>query len=1394
MSVSKNVTKDNFRIVGNIEFSGDLMPIESGIHDLGSLDRRFRDIYLADHLDGSSPKIHFGDFDFTSTNIIEARDAAALANTALQPGTVDFTTDIWNLPTTLAGYGITDGYIPGDLQATGSSSLDGSATISTNDRDLVVSGTGEAVFESNVKAEDAYILGTLRLSGDMVHDVPIFPSQNNTISVGTTSNRYKSAYIAETVYVGNETFEQSDIGTIRDVQNGAYATAAQGALADTALQPDDNIVVNNATLSGTLFGPSELIIDPEGFGDITGKVTILGDLQVDGEMTTVNSTSVSVSGKIINLSRGSTNNAQANNSGIRVEGSEASIKYIASTDNWNFNKHVGVNTIGSVDASLTVKQTYTNTTNHDPLHIVDLTDKKRVFVSSDFDLILSDGTQNVTTFKNNGRVGLGTSNPLVSLHVNTTDAVMLPRGSTIQRPLAPTQTQRGFIRFNSETNKFEGFGKNNVWFNFESVMDSDKDTYISAELSDGNDDDTLHFITQGVEHMSLLPTGRLHLTTSTTTETDPTFIIESPNPSVQLVDSTNVGNMNIQWQSSEGDDPGLRFFRTNPTDPDMVIGLEGYVGINLTEPTSPLHVVDANTGLLVDFQNPAGNHGLRVRSGNNEFNDGSELVLDVRSGTTNHPILNAHAGSHVGIGTASPVRTLHVQSGEDNVTARFTSTDTAVQIELEDLTGRSWIEARNDFRFGNNIEELMRINSTGDVGIGTQNPLYPLHIVHTDTDRARNNVVSIERAFTPVGAGVTQAQYEKSVYITASWCDIPANSTENGYRIALDASCYIADTNFKGYLEQNFGIWARAGAYTNSNDLTNQNPTGTINNSYGIYVDCLQSDNVTINNSYGIYQRANYTSDPDESKNFFQSRVGIGNNNPEFKLHVQHPTNNSVTLFESLDSGVNIRFRDNATTNDSYVGAIGNDIVLGNVSGGDHVTVKQSGKVGIGIAEPDTLLHIYANASSVNSTRMLTLENYSSDLAQNSSYISFKFTDDNENEDPQVMIGAVVGQNASADSSTSEGAGAFVVRTNNPSGTGDPAAGIQHSDSTNLRERFRVDYRGYVGIGTSTPDNMLEIDAGSGTNVGMTLRMGSGSGGYNDSFISFQNSQGSELFRTRFDNDSANERYVISSDQGGDTLSVFRSGRVEIQGDSANNATSSSPLLVKHPKNTISMFLGNNEATSGYSTNDYSGTIRFNGRDTGWGDVSYYPTATNDLNSMGHFRFTKNGSTVNSTPSARVGVGSLYSHGDVQVQGRIQAPEVRGKSWISYSHDLETTIKSSDFEVIEVVGWANPNMAGSGRYKDPIHMYVYKGTGWNGSAIRDYVYCVLLTPPARSQFPSGAGSANDIDVCWVDTNGVETDNCPLDSTTHTLRFKQIDAYTPPDPATPHWQIRTTIKE
>ena len=70
-----------------------------------------------------------------------------------------------------------------------------------------------------------------------------------------------------------------------------------------------------------------------------------------------------------------------------------------------------------------------------------------------------------------------------------TGSIRIPSGNTAQRP---NPAVAGMMRYNTQTNVFEGYNGTN-WIALTGVYDLDQDTYITAELTPGNDDDTIRF-------------------------------------------------------------------------------------------------------------------------------------------------------------------------------------------------------------------------------------------------------------------------------------------------------------------------------------------------------------------------------------------------------------------------------------------------------------------------------------------------------------------------------------------------------------------------------------------------------------------------------------------------------------------------------------------------------------------------------------------------------------------------------------------------------------------------------------------------------------------------------------------------------------------------------------
>ena len=108
-----------------------------------------------------------------------------------------------------------------------------------------------------------------------------------------------------------------------------------------------------------------------------------------------------------------------------------------------------------------------------------------------------------------GNIGIGTTNPLVSIDINRTDAIRLPVGNNSQRPTGIN----GYIRYNSELNTFEGFGSG-VWGTIGGVNDVNKDTFIRAESTPNANNDELEFFTQNIRRMIIHSNGNIDISSN----------------------------------------------------------------------------------------------------------------------------------------------------------------------------------------------------------------------------------------------------------------------------------------------------------------------------------------------------------------------------------------------------------------------------------------------------------------------------------------------------------------------------------------------------------------------------------------------------------------------------------------------------------------------------------------------------------------------------------------------------------------------------------------------------------------------------------------------------------------------------------------------------------------
>jgi hypothetical protein len=158
--------------------------------------------------------------------------------------------------------------------------------------------------------------------------------------VGRTATQTLTNKTLTSPTISGGTINNASVGaSVRS--SGAFTTLdANGNVilgSDTADTVTVNGLINSAvtftggtshlTMTGELRGPATFIIDPAAVGDNTGTVQIKGNLQVDGDTTTVNSVNYTVDDPLIVLADGQTTLAGVNTGGFTLGTTGVGIQY-----------------------------------------------------------------------------------------------------------------------------------------------------------------------------------------------------------------------------------------------------------------------------------------------------------------------------------------------------------------------------------------------------------------------------------------------------------------------------------------------------------------------------------------------------------------------------------------------------------------------------------------------------------------------------------------------------------------------------------------------------------------------------------------------------------------------------------------------------------------------------------------------------------------------------------------------------------------------------------------------------------------------------------------------------------------------------------------------------------
>jgi len=408
--------------------------------------------------------------DVRITNNLFVNGDATLGDTTLT-GNVNITGDI----TQTGDYSITsDLSVGGDLTVTRSAQFEEiliddnfiTTTTTSVDLELRANNTGKILLPDN----------DLHIANDLTVDGTITVGDIN--SAGTiTANRFSTGNILIDDNFITTTQSNSDL-ELRANQTGNVTVPSNDVIIEQTLTVNSDADLDDTTITGTLTHVGDTTQTGD-FG-LSGNLTVSGDInssgiQLDDIRLVGNVLTTTLSQSDLELRANGTGIITIPNNDVEITGDLTVNGILTVTD---------VDSIGTISAN----------TFHTGDILVDDNFITTTITSSNLELRASDtGSIVIDTFSINNSTISSTGDITIqsgseAVIIDATGSLKLPSGDTSQRPTGVA----GQIRFNSELARFEGFNGTN-WINLKGVEDLDGDTRVTAELTEGANDDKIRF-------------------------------------------------------------------------------------------------------------------------------------------------------------------------------------------------------------------------------------------------------------------------------------------------------------------------------------------------------------------------------------------------------------------------------------------------------------------------------------------------------------------------------------------------------------------------------------------------------------------------------------------------------------------------------------------------------------------------------------------------------------------------------------------------------------------------------------------------------------------------------------------------------------------------------------